>query len=196
MSGDSRFRRRVGFWLEDWLDLGEALAELFTSRRGLVVIGDLALLLCAVLGLVHFWSRPVTLAGYAVLQAACLACQAVALFPVAWPGRGATRGDVKEISETHEGATLMLVCGTWIFWYIPALPILTHVTGDVDSHPVVADMASGFALMMACVPGLMAGVALSHRAGLRVAGDSPGPPGASDGPDFGDVDTGGGDFGD
>ncbi|CAL9451514.1 hypothetical protein SUDANB96_02468 [Streptomyces sp. enrichment culture] len=190
----SRFRRRTERWRWFWTDFGEALAGTFTSRLGLVFIGDAALFLTAVLGLVHFWSRAMTVQDYALLQAVCLACQAVALYPVARPGRGATPGDIREISDTHQGATVALVCGTWIFGYLPAAPILVHVTGDADSKPVIATMLTGTALMLACVAGLITAVALSSRAAERAAADSPGPPGVSGMPDTGDV--GGGDFGD
>lgn len=57
------------------------------SRSEWVVVGNAGTFLSALVGLVHYWSRPLSFAGCAVIQLACPACQAVALIPVARPGR-------------------------------------------------------------------------------------------------------------
>jgi hypothetical protein len=74
--------------------------------------------------LVYCWSRPFSFAGYAVVQLACLVCQAVALIPVAWPGRAATPRDVGDFSDLHQNLTVATVCGSWIFGAFPGAGLL------------------------------------------------------------------------
>ncbi|GHE69308.1 hypothetical protein [Streptomyces capitiformicae] len=57
------FSVRVERWKWFWDDVIEASADLVTSRRGLMFLGNAAVLPCAVAGLVYFWSRPMTFEG-------------------------------------------------------------------------------------------------------------------------------------
>jgi hypothetical protein len=161
-----RLRLTADAWGWFWDDLVDGLVAAVRSRRTLVLVGDAALLLCAVAGLVHYWSRDVTFGGVVALQVACLVCQAVALVPVAWPGRAATPRDVTEISDLHQSATVATVCGTWVFGMFPGAVVIGNVMDDTDG-PTVALFIAGTALMMACLAGLITAVSLTHRSHER-----------------------------
>lgn len=124
-----------------------------------MLVGDVALLLCAVAGVVYFWPREVTLAGYAVLQVACLFCQAVTLAPAVWDG----------VPDLHHNATLALVAGIGVFG-VPAAMMAVFLTGNADGPPLAAVLMAGTALLMACVAGLISGTFLSSRDGTGARG--------------------------
>jgi hypothetical protein len=182
MSEDSgRHLRRRADALRWWWD---DLADAPWLRQTWMFVGGAALLVCAVAGLVRHWSREVTLADYAVLQAACLLCQVVALFPVVSPGRAVT---AKENAGVYESITLSLVCGTWIFGVLPGGAVLLSTSGP-DSHQAAAVFYAGTALMLAGVAGLCGAVFLSswaeerRREALRTrrSGDGEAPPDGAD----------------
>lgn len=100
----------------------------------------------------YYWSRP--LSGCAVIQLACLACRAVTLIPVAWPGRAATPQDVAGFSDLHQGLTVATVCGSWTFGVFPGAGLLVFFDVDVNTPPWAAVFFSGTALMAACVASL------------------------------------------
>ncbi|MGW3645554.1 hypothetical protein [Streptomyces sp. NPDC000878] len=127
-----------------------------------VLVGTAALLLCGVTGVVYFWQQEMTLAGYAVLQAACLLCQAVTLVPAVWD----------EVPDLHHNATLAVVCGIGIFGIGPGLMVLM-LTANVDGPPMAAVLMAGSALMLACTAGLIIGTFLSSRDGKGTAGAGP-----------------------
>lgn len=74
------------------------LSDSVRSRSVWVVVGNAGTFLSALAGLVYCWSRPLSFAGCAVIQLACTAFQAVAVIPVAWPGRAATPRDCSSSS--------------------------------------------------------------------------------------------------
>lgn len=173
-----------------WVEVFDAVSDFIRSRSVWVVVGNAGTFLSALAGLVYYWSRPLSFAGYAVVQLACLVCQAVALIPVAWPGRAATPRDVGDFSDLHHNLTVATVIGSWVFGVIPGEVLLHIFDVDVNSPPSAALFFSGTALMMACIAGGITGVFLSGKVStqLREAAGAPG------GPDWGnsaDVDSGG-----
>ncbi|WP_420037567.1 hypothetical protein ACN2WE_39765 [Streptomyces sp. cg28] len=186
-----RRRRFSRDW--EWEDVVDAVVDFVRSRSVWVVVGNMGSWVCAVMGLVYCWSRPPSFAQYAMIQLACLAFQAVALIPVGWPGKSATRRDVDDVSDLHEGMTLMNVCGSWIFGVFPVVGLFIIFDVDTESPRWSAVLFSGTALMLACVAGLITGVFVCDKVRtLRSAGA--GPSDASDWGDSGDgvdVDSGG-----
>ncbi|MEV0221003.1 hypothetical protein [Streptomyces sp. NPDC050704] len=161
-----QLRLKADAWGWFWDDLVDGLVATVRSRRTLVLVGDAALLLCAVAGLAHYWSHDVTFGGVVVLQVACLVCQAVALVPVAWPGRAATPWEVAKISDLYQSVTVATVCGTWIFGMFPGAVVMDNVMDDTEG-PMAALLIAGTALMMACLAGLITAVSLTHRSQER-----------------------------
>ncbi|MEV1069390.1 hypothetical protein [Streptomyces sp. NPDC050263] len=157
------------------------------------VVGNAGTFLSALTGLAHYWSRPLSFAGCAVVQLACLACQAVALIPIVWPGRAATPRDVAGFSDLHQGLTVTTVCGSWIFGVFPGAGLLVLFDVDVNSPPWAAVFVSGTALMAACIAGLITATIVSDQATTQ-ARETAGPPGVSDWEDSAagaDADSGG-----
>lgn len=145
MSGGLRVflsRRRVQaecFW--------DDLRHASRGRRWLVPGGNAATVLSVVGALVYFWSREMTFGGGVAIPLACLASQALALVPVAWPGRTATPRNVSEISDLHQSWTVATVCGVGVFGVIPAAPVIDHITGDTNSPPMQALFIGGARLL-------------------------------------------------
>ncbi|MDX2937447.1 hypothetical protein [Streptomyces ipomoeae] len=161
MSGGLRVflsRRRLA-WEWFWDDLRHASR----GRRWLVPAGNAGTVLCVVGALVYFWSREMTFGGGVVILLACLVCQAVALAPVAWPGRAATPRDVSEVSDLHQSWTVATVCGVGVFGVIPAAPVINHITGDANSPPMQALLVGGLAFFLAGTAGLITATAVSSR---------------------------------
>ncbi|MYW62540.1 hypothetical protein GTY65_00360 [Streptomyces sp. SID8379] len=189
-----RRRRFTQAWF--WEDFLDAVSDFVRSRSVWVVVGNAGSWVSAVTGVVYCWSRPPSLAQYAVIQLACLVFQSVALLPVARPGRSATPRDVDGYADLHEGLTLLNVCGSWIFGVFPVLGLFIALDVDTDSPHWSALFFSGTALMLACVAGLITGVFLSDKARTRRR-EAAGPPGESDWADSEssgdavDVDSGG-----
>ncbi|MGX1471988.1 UNVERIFIED_CONTAM: hypothetical protein RKD50_000796 [Streptomyces canus] len=75
-------------------------------------------------------SRPISFAGYVVVQLACLVWQAVALIPVVRPGR-----DGADFSDLHQSLTVATVCGSWIFGVCPGAFLFMYFDVDVNSPP-------------------------------------------------------------
>lgn len=171
-------------------DVFDAVSDFTWSRSIWVLVGNAATFLSALAGLVYYWSRPLSFADYAVLQLACLACQAVALIPVVWPGRAATPQDVSDFSELQQSLTMTTVCGSWLFGVIPGGGLLIFFDVDVDSPPWAAVLYSGTALMLACIAGAITAVAVSDKVATRLR-EAAGPSAGSDWGDSGDVDSGG-----
>ncbi|MEU3616287.1 hypothetical protein ABZ725_28755 [Streptomyces sp. NPDC006872] len=158
-----------------------------------IVVGNAGTLLSALAGLAHYWSRPLSFAGCAVVQLACLVCQAVALIPVAWPGRTATPRDVAGFSDLHQGLTVTTLCGSWIFGVFPGAGLFILFDVDVNSPPWAAVFVSGTTLMMACIAGLITATIVSDKARTQHR-ETAGPPGGSDWEDSADsagADSGG-----
>jgi hypothetical protein len=176
-----------------WVEVFDAVPDFIRSRSVWVVVGSAGTFLSALAGLVYYWSRPLSFAGYAVVQLACLVCQAVALIPVAWPGRAATPRDVGDFSDLHQNLTVATVCGSWIFGVFPGEFLLMFFHVDVNSPPWAALCFSGTALMMACIAGGITGIFLSGKVStqLREAAGPPGGPDWEDSGDSADVDSGG-----
>ncbi|TQE20102.1 hypothetical protein [Streptomyces ipomoeae] len=197
-------RRRLA-WEWFWDDLRHASR----GRRWLVPAGNAGTVLCVAGALVYFWSREMTFGGGVVILLACLACQAVALAPVAWPGRAATPRDVSEVSDLHQSWTVATVCGVMIFGLIPGAVVLNHVTGDADSPPMHVLFVGCLAFPLAGTAGLITATAVSSRVrdrareaererrardGDDLADDSDSTGSDSTGygsTDYGDVDAGG-----
>lgn len=184
-----RLRRVTRTWL--WEDLFDTVSDFLRSRSLWVVAGNAGMFLSALAGLVHYWSRPPSFAGCAALQLACLACQAVALIPVAWPGRTA-RG-IADFSDLHQGMTVATLCGTWIFGVFPGASLLVFFDVNVNSPPWAALFISGTALMVAGVAGLITATVVSDGVGTQrhESVGSPGGSGWGDSGDSADVDSGG-----
>ncbi|MEU9559656.1 hypothetical protein [Streptomyces fumanus] len=147
------------------------MRQFLASRSMWVAAGNAGTLLGALAGLVSYWSRPLSFAGCAVVALVCLAGQAVAVMPVAWPGRAP--------SDLHQTLTVATVCGSWIFGVFPGTGLLVLFDVDVDSPPWAALFFSGTALMPACVAGLITATAVSNGTGTPPL-DAPGPPGVLD----------------
>ncbi|MFI6435331.1 hypothetical protein [Streptomyces sp. NPDC050759] len=176
-----------------WEDMFDAVSDFVRSRSVWVVVGNAGTFLSALAGLVYYWSRPLSFAGCAVIQLACLVCQAVALIPVVWPGRAATPRDVTGFSDLHQGLTVATVCGSWIVGVFPGAGLLFIFDVDVNSPPWAAVFFSGAALMMACIASLITATAVSDKVRTQRR-EAAGPPGVSDWGDSGDsadVDLGG-----
>ncbi|GGX64041.1 hypothetical protein [Streptomyces fructofermentans] len=189
--GNRGLRRATQAWF--WHSKFHAVSVFTRSRAVWVVVGNAGTLLTALAGTAHYWSRPVSFAGFAVLQLVCLAFQAIALVPVAWPGGTATPRDVRGFSELHQSLTVATVCGSWIFGVLPGLALLTLYDVEAGSPQSAALLVPGTALMLACVAGLITatGVAVKVMAQHR---DAPAPPGVSEGVGSGEVaevDSGG-----
>ncbi|WP_069762088.1 hypothetical protein [Streptomyces sp. LUP47B] len=188
---NQRLRRTTQAWF--WEDMFDAVSDFVRSRSVWVVVGNAGTFLSVLAGLVYYWSRPLSFAGCAVIQLACLACQAVAMIPVAWPGRAATPRDVTGFSDLHQGLTVATVCGSWIFGVFPGAGLLIVFDVDVNSPPWAAELFAGTALMMACIASLITATAVSGRVWTQRR-EAARPPGASDwedGGDSADVDWGG-----
>lgn len=183
-----RPRRLTQAWLRE--DTFDAVSDFIRSRSMWVIAGNVGTFLSALAGLVHYWSRPSSFAGYAAIQLACLVCQAVALIPVVWPGRAATPRDIDHFSDLHEGMTVSTLCGTWIFGVFPGGGLFILFDVDVDSPPWAAVFISGTALMMACVAGLITATIVSDKVRTQHR-EAAGPPGVSDWGDSADADSGG-----
>ncbi|MFD6888093.1 hypothetical protein [Streptomyces sp. NPDC059957] len=127
-----------------------------------VLVGTAALLLCGAAGVVYFWQQEMTLTGYAVLQAACLLCQAVTLLPAIWDG----------VPDLHHNATLAVACGTGILGMGPGLSVLA-LTGNGDGPPIAAVLMAGVAILLACTAGLITGTFLASYGGMGTSGPGP-----------------------
>jgi hypothetical protein len=178
-----RLSRITRAWF--WEDMFDTVSDFVWSRSVWVVVGNAGTFLSALGGLVYYWSRPISFAGYAVVQLACLVWQAVALIPVVRPGR-----DGADFSDLHQSLTVATVCGSWIFGVCPGAFLFTFFDVDVNSPPWAAMFFSGTALMMACIAGGIAGTFLSAKASTRLR-ETAGPPDGPDWGDSGDVDSGG-----
>lgn len=176
-----------------WVEVFDAVFDFIRSRSVWVVVGNAGTFLSALAGLVYYWSRPLSFAGYAVVQLACLVCQAGALIPVAWPGRAATPRDFGHLSDLHQNVTTVTVGGSWTFGVPPGALLLMFFDVDTSSPPWAALFFSGLALMMACIAGGITGVFLSGKVSiqLREAAGPPGGPDWGDSGDSADVDSGG-----
>ncbi|MEU6278187.1 hypothetical protein ABZ871_38205 [Streptomyces populi] len=155
-----------------WEDVFETLVDVVVSRWAWVAVGNAGTIVCAVAGIVQHWSSPLSFADYGLLQLACLACQALALYPVVMPGRAATPQDVTRYAGIHESLTVTTVCGTLLLAVFPGLVLLIFLGGDVDKPRWGAVLFSTTALVLACVAGLFAGTLVSDkvRARRRAAG--------------------------
>lgn len=69
---NQRLRRITQAWF--WEDMFYAVSDFVRSRSVWVVVGNAGTFLSALAGLVYHWSRPLSFAGCAVIQLACLAC--------------------------------------------------------------------------------------------------------------------------
>lgn len=168
-----------------WEGVFYALSELVQSRSVWVAVGTASTLLCALAGVVYYWSRSFSFAGYVVVQLACLVCQVVALIPVAWPGRAATPRIVAGFSDLHYRLTILTVSGAWALGVVPGACLLMLFGVDVESPPMAAVVVSGMALMMACIAGGITGVFVSGKVTTRL-GEAAGPPVVRDWGDSGD----------
>ncbi|ULR52201.1 hypothetical protein [Streptomyces deccanensis] len=170
-----------------WVEVFDAVSDFVRSRSVWVTVGNAGTFLSALAGLVYYWSRPIWFAGYAVIQLACLACQAIALIPVVWPGR-----DDADFSDLHQSLTVITVCGSWIFGVLPGAFLLMFFDVDTSRPPWAALFFSGMALMMACIAGGITGIFLSAKSTqLRETAGPPGGPDREDSGDSADVDSGG-----
>lgn len=169
----------------------ETLVDIVVSRWVWVAVGNPGTVACAVVGLVRHWSSPLSFADYGYLQLACLACQAVALYPVLSPGRTATPQDVTDYAGIHESLTLTTALGTLLLAMFPGLMLLVLLGGDGDDPVWGAVLFSGTALLLACIAGLFAGALVSDR--VRARRRAAGGHGWDDGGDTagGDGDAGG-----
>ncbi|MFF2775951.1 hypothetical protein ACFVU3_13675 [Streptomyces sp. NPDC058052] len=169
----------------------ETLVDVVVSRWVWVLVGNAGTVVCAVTGIVLHWSTPLSLADYGAVQLACLACQALALYPVVVPGRTATPQDVTRYAGIHESLTLTTVCGTLLLAVFPGLMLLIFLGGDVDEPPWGAVLFSATSLILACIAGLFAGALVSDK--VRARRRAAGAHGGDDGDDGteGDADTGG-----
>ncbi|MET7364356.1 hypothetical protein ABZS61_00755 [Streptomyces sp. NPDC005566] len=185
-----RIARKWSWFREDVFD---AVSDFTWSRSMWVIVGNAATFLSALAALVHNWSRPLSFADYAVVQLACLACQAVALIPVVRPGRAATPRDVDDVSEGQQSLAMTTACGSWLFGVFPGAGLLVFFGVDVDSPPWAAVFYSGTAVMLACIAGAITAVAVSDKVGTRLR-EAAGPSAGSDwgdGGDGADTDSGG-----
>jgi hypothetical protein len=184
-------RRITRAWF--WEDMLDAVSNFVRSRSAWVTVGSAGTFLTALAGSVYYWSRPLSFAGYAVIQLVCLVCQAVALIPVAWPGRAATPRDVADLSDFHQGLTVATVCGSWIFGVYPCAGLFIIFDVDVNSPPWFAVGISGSALMLACIAGGITATIVSEKVGtqLREAAEPPAVSDRADSGDSADVDSGG-----
>ncbi|MDQ0937615.1 hypothetical protein [Streptomyces turgidiscabies] len=153
---DYRPRDLTQAWF--WEEAFTAVCSFIGSRAVWVALGNAATLLSALAALVYYWSRPVSFAGYVVVQLACLVCQAVALIPVIWPGR-----EVTGYSDLHQTLTVTTVAGSFCLVVCPGAILLTFLHVDAGSPPWDALISSGSAFMLAGVVGGMAGTFLSDR---------------------------------
>ncbi|MFD3437220.1 hypothetical protein ACFWU3_06920 [Streptomyces sp. NPDC058685] len=187
----NRLRTITQAWF--WEDMFDAVSDYIRSRSSWVVVGNAGTFLSALAGLVYYWSRPFSFAGYAVVQLACLVCQAVALIPVAWPGHAATLRRIADFSDLHQSVTVATVCGSWIFGVFPGASLLVFFDVDVNSPLWAAVFFSGMALMMACLAGLITATVVSDkvRTQLREASRPPSVSDSGDSGDSADVDSGG-----
>ncbi|WP_229073331.1 hypothetical protein [Actinoplanes sp. DH11] len=184
MFDNIRYHRRLR-WITD-PSFWEAVRDLLWSRAILVLAGNLGTLIIAVVAVVHFWSRPSSIADYGVVLLSCLLCQAIALIAVVWPGPGSS------YAEFHQAIALPVVCGTWIIGVPPAFMLFAAFDGNPDNPPWVAVFFSAVALTLACMASLMVSVPFEEKARAqrrRVAG----PPEETDGAEF--ADSGGADSG-
>ncbi|WP_329303738.1 hypothetical protein OG410_40480 [Streptomyces sp. NBC_00659] len=166
-----------------WDDMLDAVSHLVRSRAKWVILGNLSTLACAIASTVYHWTRPFTFADYLTVQLACLACQAVALFPVGLPGRTASPEDASGFSALHESLALTIVCVPSIFFLCPGLALLMFLDVNPDGSLYSAVLLPAVALTLACVAGLISGVFLSSPA---ESGSAAGPPGTTGGTDWSD----------
>lgn len=129
-------------------------------RETWIMAGALLQLLVAVGAVYWCWTRGVTLASFAITLAACAVCQAGAMAVVLWPGPG--RADLTGLLEVHQVVTVALLCISWIFGVIPAIPILDHVLAAPD-RPEMAIFFAGLAYMLASIAGLIGVNLLAER---------------------------------
>ncbi|WP_433573600.1 hypothetical protein [Streptomyces sp. CA-251247] len=186
-----RLREITQVWF--WEDMFDAVSDYIRSRSVWVVVGNAATFLSAIAGLAYYWSRPFSFTGYAVVQLACLACQAVALIPVVWPGGAATHRDACDFSDLHQSLTVATVCGSWVFGAYPAAALLVFFDVDANSPPWAAVFFSATALTIACVASLITATAVSDKVNQH-HGEASGLPSVSDRVDEEDsavTDTGG-----
>ena len=127
-----------------WVEVFDAVSDFIRSRSVWVVAGNAGTFRSALAGLVYYWSRPLSFAGYAVVQLACLVCQAVALIPVAWPGRAATPRDAGHFSDLHQNVTTATVGVPWTFGLPPGVFLLMFFDVDTSSPPWTALSSRGW----------------------------------------------------
>ncbi|WP_128378761.1 hypothetical protein [Streptomyces cavernae] len=181
---DGRLRDRLRTFYEFCLDVFDDLRhDGVPAREVLVLVGAVAQWLCAVAGLVYFWPRGVTLSTYAVVQAACVGCQALAVAGVVWPGR---RAGSRDLAGLQQGLTLNVLLCTWLLGVLPVGGFLMLTSLEPDGSPaglgtpVEAVFWSGTALMLGSIAGLISVVVLADRVRRSDAGE-----GSADGPSMG-----------
>ncbi|MFJ8982317.1 hypothetical protein [Streptomyces sp. NPDC102282] len=152
----------------------DAFGYYLDGPRAFVMVGVAVQMFCVAAGVVYFWQQEMTFAGYALLQAAFLLCQAVSLAPALWG----------TLPDLHHNATLAVVCGTGVLMG-PGLMALV-LTGNGNGPPAAAVLLTGSALVLAGTVGLISGTFLSGWQGLVGAGSA----GYGGDPDIGDFGSG------
>ncbi|TXS44004.1 hypothetical protein [Streptomyces sp. t39] len=185
--GIGHTRRFTEAWY--WRHLLSVAAHRLRSRTVWPVLGNAGTVLVALTALLHHWSRPLPPGAWAVVQLACLVCQAVALIPVVRPGAAATPRDVTAVLDRHQTVTVATVCGTWVLGVPPGLALLRFFDVEAGSRRWAAVFLSGTALTLACIAGLITATAVSATVRRRCrASGAPGWEDPGDGADAGGSD--------